>query len=388
MVDATGVILRKSATADNFSPMVVSGAEAAQCHASVCEDLCPAPSQHPVWVANWMSHSGTDAFVAVVCDVHEEPVLSLPLQTSVSGGVKVATYQSGSHANGNFPAIRPGSQPVPQAVLVGLVEEIAKARPDIDLLLLERQAATSNGVENPFLAFPHSDSPNPALAVSLDGGFDAVLARSSGKRKRKKHRSQVRKFESLGDWRRYRADTPSSTEQMLNAFFVMKAERFQQMGIENKFADTGVQRFFHELFAEACTAPNPPFVLHGLEVAGKLRAVTGSSICTGRIVCEFSSFADDDAAHASPGDFLFFENIREACQLGMSIYDFSVGDEPYKRLWCDREEIQFDCRIPLTAKGKLAAMAYRTAAEAKRAIKSNSTLWQTAKKIRRTVSGG
>lgn len=388
MVDATGVILRKSSKADDVSPMVVSGVEAARYHASVCQGLCPAPSQHPVWVANWIANSGTDAFVAVLCDDREEPVFSLPLQTSFSGGVKVATFQSGSHANGNFPAIRPGNQPISKANLVGLVEEIAKARPDIDLLSLERQASSSNEVENPFLTFPHSDSPNPALAVSLDGGFDAVLERSSGKRKRKKHRSQIRKFESLGDWRRYRAETPSSVEQMLNAFLVMKAERFQQMGIENKFADAGVQRFFHELFAEACTAPNPPFVLHGLEVAGKLRAVTGSSICTGRIVCEFSSFADDDAAHASPGDFLFYENIREACQMGMSIYDFSVGDEPYKRLWCDREEVQFDCRIPLTAKGRLAALAHRTAAEAKRAIKSNSTLWQTAKKIRRTVSGG
>ncbi len=388
MVDATGIILRKSNLVENLSLMVVSGAEAARYHASVCEGLCPAPSQHPVWVANWIAHSRTDAFVAVVCDHRGEPVLSLPLQTAVSGGVKVASYQSGSHANGNFPAIRPGNPTISEAVLADLIGEIAKARPDIDLLLLQRQASTSNEVENPFLVFPHSDSPNPALAVSLDGGFDAVLERSSGKRKRKKHRSQLRKFQSLGDWRRYRAETRSSVEEMLNAFFVMKAERFRQMGIENKFADAGVQRFFHQLFAETCSMANPPFVLHGLEVAGKLRAVTGSSICTGRIVCEFSSFADDDAAPASPGDFLFYENIREACQMGMLIYDFSVGDEPYKRLWCDRVEVQFDCRIPLTAKGRLAALAHRTAAEAKRAIKSNSNLWQTAKKIRRTVSGG
>lgn len=388
MVDAAGIILRKTNLAENSNPMVVSGAEAARYHASVCEDLCPAPSQHPVWVTSWMAHSGTDTFVAVVCDHKGEPVLSLPLQTSISGGVKVATFLSGSHANGNFPAIRPDNHPISEAVLAGLVEEIAKERPDIDLLLLERQASTSNEIVNPFLALAHSDSPDPALSVSLDGGFDAVLERSSGKRKRKKHRSQIRKFETLGDWRRYRADTRSAVEEMLNAFFVMKAERFQQMGIENKFADPGVKRFFYALFAESCSSANPPFVLHGLEVAGKLRAVTGSSICSERIVCEFSSFAADDAAHASPGDFLFYENIREACQLGMSIYDFSVGDEPYKRLWCDREEVQFDCRIPLTAKGRLAALAHRTATEAKRAIKSNSTLWQATKKIRRTVSGG
>ena len=101
--------------------------------------------------------------------------------------------------------------------------------------------------------------------------------------------------------------------------------------------------------------PPPPFVLHGLEVDGTLRAVTGSSRTSTRIICEFGTIADDDLAHASPGDFLFFENIAEACRQGLAVYDFSVGDEPYKRLWCDLETRHFDVIIPLSAKGRLLA---------------------------------
>ena len=78
----------------------------------------------------------------------------------------------------------------------------------------------------------------------------------------------------------------------------------------------GGSAFFRALFAEALADVQPPFVLHGLEVDGKLRAVTGSSRSGKRLICEFGAIAEDDLAHASPGDFLFFDNIEEACEQG------------------------------------------------------------------------
>ena len=42
------------------------------------------------------------------------------------------------------------------------------------------------------------------------------------------------------------------------------------------------------------------------------RAVRGNTL-----ICEFGAIAEDELAHASPGDFLFFDNIREACESGL-----------------------------------------------------------------------
>lgn len=388
MVDAAGIFLPETEAGTELSPAVFTGAKGAQIHAAVCSGTCPTPAQHPDWVSNWIEHSGADTIVAALLDDNDRPVFSLPLEVVAANSVKMARFQAGPHANGSFPAIAADAPAVGTDALDTLIESVGRARPDVNLVLLERLASENDGRSNPFLDYPHIASPNPALAVTLEGGFDAVLARSNGKRKRKKHRSQTRKFDALGSWRRFRAETPAEARELVNAFFDMKVARFRQLGIQNTFADEGVRNFFRHLFANAAKEAEPSFVMHGIEVADKLRAVTGSSISGKRIVCEFSSFVVDDAASASPGDFLFFENIREACQEGMEIYDFSVGDEVYKRLWCDRIETQFDCFLPLNAKGKLAAMAYRTAAEAKRVLKSNDAIWQTAKKIRRTVAGG
>ena len=203
---------------------------------------------------------------------------------------------------------------------------------------------------------PILPSPNLSLAVDLGGGFDALLLRASGKRKRKKHRSQMRKFEAVGSHRRIEAETPDEVNRLLDAFFEMKEFRFRKMGIANVFGDEQVRAFFRALFTDALAEDKPSFVLHGLEVAGKLRAVTGSSRSGKRLICEFGAIAEDDLGHTSPGDFLFFDNIQEACETGFAVYDFSVGDEPYKRLWCDIETQHFEVLIPLTLKGRALAL--------------------------------
>ena len=147
-----------------------------------------------------------------------------------------------------------------------------------------------------------------------------------------------------------------------------------------------VQSFFRAIFADALKEPKPSFVLNALEVAGKIRAVTGSSLCGDRLICEFGAIAEDDLAGASPGEFLFFDNIQQACQDGFAVYDFSVGDEPYKRLWCDLEIRQFDVLAPLTAKGRLLAASMRQVTALKAFIKNNRFIWKLAKSFRKKAA--
>jgi CelD/BcsL family acetyltransferase involved in cellulose biosynthesis len=103
------------------------------------------------------------------------------------------------------------------------------------------------------------------------------------------------------------------------------------------------------------------------------------------IICEFGAIAGDELAFASPGEFLFFDNIREACDQGLALYDFSVGDEAYKRLWCDIETRHLDIVVPLTLMGRASALRRRAAAAVKRRVKANRSLWETVKRARRTL---
>ena len=346
-----------------------------------------APAQSPEWVFAWIDTNKPDAVVATL-SAKGRPVLSVALEVRREGPFRIARFLGGTHANGNFPAVDGDWLATATTKDVeALVKAIGQARQDIDLVAFDRLIAEFHGLPNPLLKLPSAPSPNVALAVNLDGGFEAVLTRTNGKRKRKRHRSQERKYHAVGGARRKAAATATDANAMLDAFFAMKEQRFGAMGIPDVFADAKVRSFFRKLFVDALEHYKPSFILHGLEVAGKYRAVTGSSHASSRLICEFGAIADDELAYASPGEYLFFDNISEACHQGFAVYDFSVGDEPYKRQWCDTEIHHADVLLPLTAKGRLYALGLKSASRIKGAIKNNATLWALVKRVRSGVRG-
>jgi CelD/BcsL family acetyltransferase involved in cellulose biosynthesis len=361
----------------------IAAEEGLAAYASFCETAVHAPAQGAMWVRNWAAHVQPDLLVATL-DVEGRPALALALEVVTYGPFRVARFMGGSHANGNFAAADPRwLARMDSEALRRLFQAIAKARPDIDLIALERLLPDLDGIANPFLSLRHFASPNLSLAVDLTGGFDALLSRASGKRKRKKHRSQTRKFDAVGSHRRIEARSPDEAGRLLNTFFEMKEARFRKMGIANVFGDDRTRAFFKALFGQALAQDEPPFQLHGLEVAGKLRAVTGSSRSGKRLICEFGAIAEDDLAHTSPGDFLFFDNIQDACEAGFAVYDFSVGDELYKRQWCDMETQHREVLVPLTLKGRALGQALRQGARLKAFVKNSPTIWRLTKLLRR-----
>jgi CelD/BcsL family acetyltransferase involved in cellulose biosynthesis len=384
MVDATAQfsIAREAASHDAGT----AAREAAKSPVLSLADYCAladrvtvAPAQSPAWVSAWTVFGGTDT-VILLAGPEGGPRVALPLEIVRKGPFRVARFMSGSHANGNFPAAEPGPGTLRPA---DVVAAIRAARPDVDVVHLERICDNLGGATTPLSGFPRSDSPNIALAVCLEGGFEALLDRASGKRKRKKHRSQSRKFEAAGGFRRLEAETAEDVERTLALFYEMKVERFRKLGVPDVFAPPAVKDFFARLFTEALSASPKPFVLHSLEVGGKVRAITGSSLSGDRLICEFGAIVEDELAFASPGEFLSFLNIRQACADGFDIYDFSVGDEPYKRLWCNIETRHFDLTIPVSAKGRVLAAALGAQVRLKRAIKGNRMIWALAKRLRK-----
>ena len=351
-----------------------------------CRKAVHAQAQHPVWVRAWVMATGADAFF-VTLRRNGRPVLMLALEVMKEGPFRVASFMGERHANGNFAAFTDRAVPVLSAQEVRTVADAVRAaRPDVDLILLERQVPAVDGADNPLSGLRTMRSPNIALATDLAGGMDAVLGRMSGKRKRKKYKLQLRKFDEAGGYRWFEASTPDEVERLISEFYVLKAARFKKRGIPDTFASAEVRAFFRQLFHDALTVSPPPFVLHGIEVAGEIRGINGFSVTDTSLVCEFCAIRDDDPT-ISPGFYLDYVGIEEACKRGKAVYDFSIGDDDYKRTWCDMETVQFDTLLPLTLKGRLLAATLKARAGAVRLVKSNKRLWATVKSLRTRLAG-
>lgn len=361
----------------------------ATAHASIdrylaaCEGLEHfAPPQNALWVSTWFECAQPDAVLITVAR-DGKVVFGFGLQTLRKGTFKIARVLGLTHSNANFFPLSKHLSPVNDRACVEVaIEAVRKARPDIHALVFERLAPERNGRVNPILTLPAQPSPNIALALDISGGFEAVLGAVNGHRKRKRQRYLGRKLGALGEIRFLRARTEVDVLRVINAFFDMKAARLQQMGIANVFGDEPVRAFFRSLFSRCAHSQAGPFILDALEVDGKIRAVAGSSIDGDRLVCDFAGFADDEAAQFSPGDFLLHENIRQASGDGFAIYDLGVGDEPYKRSWCDIETRHMDVFVALTRTGTALVAAQRAKTRVILAIKGNALAWKLAKAVR------
>lgn len=349
--------------------------------AALPDDVVATGYQAPDFLSAWLAHSPHDPLFVSLAASGSGPVL-LPLEHA---GANVLAYPGERHANGNFPVGR--ARDIAALSEVG-EETIAAALRGAGLgahaVVLERQLRDYRGLANPFVFANSATSPNPALSLSLEGGFDAVLSRHSAKRRRKRFRGQERKLAELGGYRYVPSVAAGDVPATLERFYAMKAKRFEQAGIRDVFADDHVRRFFAELFANGAGRDPHPRALKVLEAAGEPIAIIGCTIRDGVLTVEFGTF-DETHGEIGPGDMLFFLAIREAAEAGLDIFDFGIGDEFYKRGWCEIETRHADTIIPLDAYGRLLGAARIAQAGVIRSIKANPAIWKAVKELRRRL---
>jgi CelD/BcsL family acetyltransferase involved in cellulose biosynthesis len=339
------------------------------------------------WVRHWAEHVNPN--IAIVTATRSgQPILAIALEIVNKSGLTAAQFVGGSHANANFPAMTAAlSQHEAELFLAALVKGLKEKPWSVDIIMLERQLGQLGGIQNPLLANGGSISPNVSLHLDVDQNFDAVLAARSGKRKRKRYRSQQRKFEAAGGFNIINPNEKEDVELILDSYFVMKAQQLNGKGVANVFGNSREQLFFKALFSDKGPLNDHKFYLSSLEVGGKTRAIYGSSLHALRQMVHFTAFAEDELAIASPGDFLNFALIEAACKGSIKTYDLGVGDEGYKRSWCDVETWHHDVIIGISLRGKLAKLQFSAIGSAKRWIKNNEKLWSVAKRVRKFKAG-
>lgn len=173
-----------------------------------------------------------------------------------------------------------------------------------------------------------------------------------------------------------RADVERTFDTLLD----QKARSFARMGVENIFTRPGYRAFFRDIV----TTPAMEKMTH------MSRLDIGETIAAANVGLQFrecyylivSSYHDGELSRFGPGRAHLNELLRHAIGCSFRRFDFTVGDEPYKRDWCDTELRLYDCLAPVTTRGGLAvamALAFR---RAKRFIKQTPALWQAFSKVR------
>ncbi|MBL4598493.1 MAG: GNAT family N-acetyltransferase [Rhizobiaceae bacterium] len=263
-----------------------------------------------------------------------------------------------------------------------LFKRIGSMIPGVSFAKLCCQPRQWGGQPNPILKLPFQDSVHKAYYLNLEQGFDAVLKAGNGKRKRKKFRSQVRMAEKVGGYRLLVVSTPSEALKILDIFRKQKALRFKKQGIRDMFSATESRRFFNKLAVAPVSEQSACLQLFALEIGGEIRAVFGGGRFGSHLSGYFSSIADDELNHISPGEMLLHLLIEYCAENGYKSLDLGCGDERYKRSWCQEQIILSDVILPLSKRALPLVYGYRAWCVVKRVIRSNDPIWKFIRKLR------
>ena len=197
----------------------------------------------------------------------------------------------------------------------------------------------------------------------------------------------------MGGYEHVKAETPAEKNAFLDLFFQQKGARLVELDLPNVFSCERTRKFLHMAAQQPQTDDRFALRLHGLRMTGgdykgEIPALAGLSRKGDHLIVQFCSIGSGPLTDASPGELLFHLMVEQYNSQGLSLFDFGIGDMPFKRAWTNVETIQVNATLPVTSLGRLAAAKEETATRLKAMIKQNPAVYNFLQRIRAKVHNG
>ena len=345
-------------------------------------DVSYTPYQRFDFLAAWQrqvgEREGASTFIVVAGDAERRPLALLPLVSSRSCGVNVASFMGGKHATFNMALwdrdFAAGATEADMAALMAGIAEHSNA----DVLALHQQPKSWSDLPNPLALLPHQPSANDCPVLVMEPGAEPSSLLSNSFRRRLK--GKERKLQPKP--RYYIATEDADITRLLDWFFQVKPLRMAEQKLPNVFAEPGVEEFVRSACLARLDGGGRAIDIHALDCDDEVIAIFAGVADGNRFSMMFNTYTMSGNAKYSPGLILMRDIIDHYAARGYRALDLGIGSDDYKRLFCKNDEPIFDSFIALTARGRMAAAAMSGLNRAKRMVKHNPALLEMAQKLR------
>lgn len=323
------------------------------------------------------AREGARPLVVIGRDADHEPLLLLPLSLRQSHGVRTACFMGGKHTTFNM-----GLWDIAcaaQTDAADLEALLGPLREHVDVLALTQQPLRWRDQPNPFALLPRQSAINGCPQLVMEPGGPPPSRISNSFRRRLK--SKEKKLQGLAGYRYHLATSDADVTRLLDWFFRVKPVRMAEQKLPNVFAEPGVEQFIRS----ACLAPRGEgrvIDIHALECDEEVIAIFAGVADGQRFSMMFNTYTMSEHARYSPGLILMRYIIDRYGERGYRSLDLGIGTDDYKRMFCKDDEEIFDSFVPLTSRGRLAAMAMSSLSHGKRLVKQNQMLFDLARRVR------
>jgi CelD/BcsL family acetyltransferase involved in cellulose biosynthesis len=343
------------------------------------------------WLSMWQRCVGAIADVrpAIVIgrDAQNRMLFLLPLATRSLGFRRELVWLGSDLCDYNGPLLAPyfaealGDTDFATVWREVIAALLAHPRLQFEIVRLEKMPDSIGAQANPMLELPTTQHPSGAWVTPLADSWDAFYAAKRSASTRRRDRSKRKKLAALGDLTFVEPADSSARLQTLKTLMQQKSSSFARQGVPDLFKRPGHADFYCAL----ATDPACAGLVHisRLEIGGHPGAINVGLTFGRRYYHLLASYTDDqDIARFGPGAAHLNDLLEHAIRRGFVVFDFTIGDEPYKANWCDTSQRLHDHTSALTKTGWLIVAAIRAKQRLKRLIKQNALLWAWFSKAR------
>jgi CelD/BcsL family acetyltransferase involved in cellulose biosynthesis len=338
------------------------------------------------WLAKWQQHIGnlraTRPAIVLGRDEHGALLFILPLAIETQGPIRRLTWLGSELCDYNAPLIaRDFWRRVRSfAALWREARELLQSNPRLrfDLVDLQKMAETVGGERNPLLSLTSQRNASSAHVATLGRSWEDFYKAKRSSETRKKERKQLRRLGELGEVRFVDVSGKPEIARTIETLVQQKSKTFARMGVEDLFARPGYRPFWLDV---ATTLSGVTHVSR-LDVGSTIAATSLGLTHRGCYYLVLSSYHDGEVMRFGPGRAHLHELLRHAIEHGIGHFDFTIGDEPYKRDWAEIEVRLYDHLQAATLRGAVVATMIGAFRRTKRLIKTTPALWQAYSRAR------
>ena len=332
------------------------------------------------WQQQVGAREGQHPLIVVAYDRQHVPLALLPLALGERHGIRIARFMGGKHTTFNMGLWNRDFATQASRDEIDLLLAAMRAHSAADALAFSRQPLTWQDLPNPFALLARQPSVNDCPVITIEPGAPATARISPSMRRRLK--AKERKLKGLPGYRYHTAGRDDEIRRLLDAFFRIKPQRMAEQGLPNVFAEPGVEAFVRDACMTALAGGDHAIDLHALECDSEVIALYGGVADGQRFSMMFNTYTVSENSRYSPGLILISHIIDHYAERGYRTLDLGVGSDGYKKLFCKASEPIFDCYVPLSVRGTLAAGAMSVANRTVRLVKHTPALLSFAQGLR------
>lgn len=337
------------------------------------------------WLATWQRYIGVNEgsrpAVVVGRDIADATLFILPLAIVDRGYGRVLTFLGSDLCDYNAPMLAPDfARVVPHPVpLFERVFARLKTRFNYDVVCFKKMPETVGDQPNPLMKLPVMLHPSGAYMTPLGADWDEFYREKRSSSTRQRDRAKRKKLAGFGEVRLVHAMGEKDISATLDTLMTQKGQAFARMGVSNMFSDPSYRAFYRAMATDAAT--HSLVHVSKLQVGDEIAAVNLGLTFGDRYYYVLASYGDGEMSRFGPGAAHLRDLMQYAIGRGFRVFDFTVGDEPYKRDWCGESPL-YDYIAGASVRGALVAAVLRAMTALKRTIKRNPTLWKFAYRSR------